>query len=107
MDRTGYAVRRSRHNVLHSGAGSGHGNRREDNGGNNRKSRSRSLVFGAAVPAVLLLYVLGMRGLVHLSLRQLVTPGTRDTGFNATSARFLFRTCLTRSVTPHLLEGYK
>ncbi|XP_075683460.1 endoplasmic reticulum metallopeptidase 1 [Rhinoderma darwinii] len=84
---TGLPVRRSRHNAVSSGAGSGHGNRREDNGGNDRKSRSRSLVFGAGVPAVLLLYVLGMRGLVHLSLRQLVTPGTRSTGFNATTAR--------------------
>ncbi|XP_073525027.1 endoplasmic reticulum metallopeptidase 1-like isoform X2 [Phyllobates terribilis] len=87
MERSGGTVRRSRHNVPSSGAGAGHGNRREDNGGNDRKTRSRALVFGAGVPAVLLLYVLGIRGLVHLSLRQLVTPGTRSTSFNATSAR--------------------
>ncbi|KAG9486725.1 hypothetical protein GDO78_006874 [Eleutherodactylus coqui] len=83
----GLAVRRSRHNALSSGSASGHGNRREDNGGSDRKTRSRGLVFGAGVPAVLLLYVLGMRGLVHLSLRQLVTPGARSSGFNATTAR--------------------
>ncbi|XP_056377960.1 endoplasmic reticulum metallopeptidase 1 isoform X2 [Hyla sarda] len=84
---TGLAVRRSRNNVVSSGAGSGHGNRREDKGGNDRKTRGRSLVFGAGVSAVLLLYVLGLRVLVHFSLRQLVTPGTRSTGFNASTAR--------------------
>ncbi|KAM3937665.1 endoplasmic reticulum metallopeptidase 1 [Leptodactylus fuscus] len=87
MERSGISVRRSRHNVVSSGTGSGHGNRREDNGGNERKARSRSLVFGAGVPAILLLYVLGIRALVHFSLRQLVTPGTLSTGFNATTAR--------------------
>ncbi|XP_018415801.1 PREDICTED: endoplasmic reticulum metallopeptidase 1 isoform X2 [Nanorana parkeri] len=80
---SGLAVRRSRHNVV----GSGHGNRREENSGNERKTRSRSLVFGAGIPALLFLYVLGIRGLVHLSLRQLVTPGARTSEFNASTAR--------------------
>lgn len=79
----GSAVRRSRHNVV----GSGHGNRREENSGNERKTRSRGLVFGAGVPVFLFLYVLGIRGLVHLSLRQLVTPGARNSHFNGSTAR--------------------
>ncbi|XP_075065388.1 endoplasmic reticulum metallopeptidase 1 [Mixophyes fleayi] len=83
----GSAVRRSRHNAVGVGSGSGHGSRREEKGGSDRKTRSRTLVFGAGVPVVLLLYVLGMRSLVHISLRQLVTPGTRNTDFNATTAR--------------------
>ncbi|KAM4052330.1 endoplasmic reticulum metallopeptidase 1 [Anomaloglossus baeobatrachus] len=87
MERSGGTVRRSRHNVLSSGAGSGSGLRREDSAGNDRKTRSRGLWFGAGVPAVLLLYLLGIRGLVHLSLRQLVTPGTRSSSFNASTAR--------------------
>lgn len=81
------AVRRSWHCVVSPGTGSDDANCREDNGDDVRKTRSRSLVFGAWVPAVLLLYVLGIRGLVHLSLRQLVTPGTRSTSFNASTAR--------------------
>ncbi|CAI9617643.1 unnamed protein product [Staurois parvus] len=80
---SGLAVRRSRHNVV----ASGHGNRREENSGNERKTRSWGLVFGAGVPVVLFLYVLGIRGLVHLSLRQLVTPGARTGHFNGTTAR--------------------
>ncbi|XP_068091599.1 endoplasmic reticulum metallopeptidase 1 isoform X3 [Hyperolius riggenbachi] len=83
----GQAVRRSRHNVGGSGAGSGHGSRREENSSNDRKTRSRSAVLGAGLPALLLLYVLGLRGLVHLSLRQLLTPGVRSSDFNASTAR--------------------
>ncbi|XP_072260327.1 endoplasmic reticulum metallopeptidase 1-like [Pyxicephalus adspersus] len=79
----GSVSRRSRHNVV----GSNHGNRREENSSNDKKTRSRTLVFGAGVPALLFLYVLGIRGLVHLSLRQLVTPGARLSDFNASNAR--------------------
>ncbi|KAM5193814.1 endoplasmic reticulum metallopeptidase 1-like [Mantella aurantiaca] len=83
----GLAVRRSRYNAGGSAASSGHGNRREESSGKDGKSRSRWPVFGAGVTALLFLYVLGIRGLVHLSLRQLVTPGARAGHFNASSAR--------------------
>ncbi|MEE6459168.1 hypothetical protein FKM82_000560 [Ascaphus truei] len=56
--------------------------------GGDRKPRGgdRRAVTGAATP-VLLLYVLGMWLLVQVSLRQLLTPGTPGTEFNATTAR--------------------
>ncbi|XP_072260329.1 endoplasmic reticulum metallopeptidase 1-like isoform X2 [Pyxicephalus adspersus] len=41
----------------------------------------------AGMPALLVLYVLGIRGLVHLSLQQLLTPGARLSDFNASNAR--------------------
>ncbi|KAG8455174.1 hypothetical protein GDO86_001390 [Hymenochirus boettgeri] len=52
----------------------------------NTKARTRG-VYGSALQILLLLYVLCVRGLVHISLRQLVTPGVPNTDFNATTAR--------------------
>ncbi|KAM9329716.1 LOW QUALITY PROTEIN: endoplasmic reticulum metallopeptidase 1 [Gastrophryne carolinensis] len=84
---SGLAVRRSRHNVVGSGTGPVQGSRREENGGNERKARGRAVQFGAGIPVLLLLYVLGIRGLVQLSMELLVTPGTSPQHFNASAAR--------------------
>ncbi|KAM8960090.1 endoplasmic reticulum metallopeptidase 1 [Pelodytes ibericus] len=82
----GLAVRRVRHGAPGSGDVR-HSHRAKQTAEDDRKHQSRALVFGAAVPVVLLLYVLGLRGLVQISLRQLVTPGTQSADFNATTAR--------------------
>ncbi|KAE8632937.1 hypothetical protein XENTR_v10001720 [Xenopus tropicalis] len=86
MERTGdgLTIRRPRNNVA---AESGSGLRREESVREKKKPRQLDGGFGAAVPVLLLLYVLGVRGLVHISLRQLVTPGGHSTGFNASTAR--------------------
>ncbi|XP_053558534.1 endoplasmic reticulum metallopeptidase 1 [Bombina bombina] len=81
----GFAIRRVKYNTPVAGSDSpGH---KEQNSGNDRKPKARGLSSGTAISAVLLLYVLAIRGLVHFSLRQLLTPGTLTTRFNATTAR--------------------
>uniref|UniRef100_A0A8C5LN00 Endoplasmic reticulum metallopeptidase 1 n=1 Tax=Leptobrachium leishanense TaxID=445787 RepID=A0A8C5LN00_9ANUR len=81
---SGSAIRRVRHVAPSSGQQGAHSQR-----GKQSARKSRSLVFGAAVPLVFAIYVLAVRCLVQLSLRQLVTPGTHSTtAFNASTARF-------------------
>ncbi|KAM4809607.1 endoplasmic reticulum metallopeptidase 1 [Rhinophrynus dorsalis] len=83
----GLALRRPRYNVPLEGHSENR--RQEEWNGTVRKTRARRVVvFEAGIPVILLLYVLVVRGLVHISLRQLVTPGVHNsTGFNATTAR--------------------
>ncbi|XP_063311179.1 endoplasmic reticulum metallopeptidase 1 [Pelobates fuscus] len=83
----GSAVRRARHVTPGSAPPGGHSHRGKHPPDNGRKTPSRALTFGAAVLPVLALYVLAVRGLVQLSLRQLVTPGTRSMDFNDSTAR--------------------
>ncbi|XP_053322000.1 endoplasmic reticulum metallopeptidase 1 [Spea bombifrons] len=82
----GLAIRRVRHGVPLPGEGS-HSHRGKQSLGEERKPHSRAIAFGGSVSLVLILYALAVRGLVQISLRQLVTPGSHSTDFNATAAR--------------------
>ncbi|KAM4706963.1 endoplasmic reticulum metallopeptidase 1 [Discoglossus pictus] len=85
----GSAVRRPRYvNLTDSGEENGEASQEyREQSGKDGKNRVREVPSGVAISVLLLLYVLGVRTLVHISLRQILTPGSSNTGFNGTNAR--------------------